>query len=141
MLCGETFRGACGRTAPSGGRGAPAVVTNERGGACPGAVDQQQAEQQGPGADGGQQKGHEAVGLQEEVAGVNLPGEQEQHEQVERQRPTAETRPLEVGPEGVATATVVQAPAQVRGEGHVEGEQLGGEDMISGYSSEFSKLI
>lgn len=73
---------------------------------------------------GRHQKRQEAVGLQEEVAGVSLPGEQEQHEQVEHQRPTAETRTLEVGPEGVATVTVVEAPAQVRGEGHVEGKHL-----------------
>lgn len=49
------------------------VVTTERGGALPGAVDQQQAEAEGPRADRGQEERHEAISLQKDVAGVRLP--------------------------------------------------------------------
>lgn len=109
----------------SRGRHALTAVVNERGGACPGAVHQQQPERQRPRADRRQEEGRGAVGLQEEVAGVDLPGEQQQHDDVNRQSPPAAARPPEVGPEGVAAATVVEAPAEVRGEGHVEEQQLG----------------
>lgn len=85
---------------------------------------QQQTEPQGPGADGGQDEGHGAVRLQEEVAGVELPQEQQQHERVQPQSPAA-ARDQEVRTEGVTAATVVEAPAQVTGERHVEEEQLG----------------
>lgn len=84
---------------------------------------QQQTEPQGPGADGGQDEGHGAVRLQEEVAGVELPQEQQQHERVQPQSPAA-ARDQEVRTEGVTAATVVEAPAQVTGERHVEEEQL-----------------
>lgn len=40
------------------------------------------------------------------------------------QSPPAAARPQEVGSEGVATATVVEAPAEIRSEGHVEEEEL-----------------
>lgn len=108
-------------------RDALAVVAEQRGGARPGTVHQQQAEAQSPRAYRGQEEGHGAVGLQEEVAGVRLPGEQQQHEEVDRQGPPAAARPQEVRAEGVAAATVVQAPAQVGGEGHVEEQELRGE--------------
>lgn len=108
-------------------RDALAVVAEQRGGARPGAVHQQQAEAQSPRAHRGQEEGHGAVGLQEEVAGVRLPGEQQQHEEVDRQGPPAAARPQEVRAEGVAAAAVVQAPAQVGGEGHVEEQELRGE--------------
>lgn len=55
---------------------------------------------------------------------MDLPCEQEQHEDVKRQSSPAATRPQEVGSEGVAAATVVEAPAEVRGEGHVEEHHL-----------------
>ncbi len=55
---------------------------------------------------------------------MGLPGEQQQHEEVDRQSPPAAARPQEVGSEGVAAATVVEAPAEIRGEGHVEEKQL-----------------
>lgn len=55
---------------------------------------------------------------------MGLPGEQQQHEEVNRQSPPAAARPQEVGSEGVAAATVVEAPAEVRCEGHVEEQQL-----------------
>lgn len=55
---------------------------------------------------------------------MDLPSEQQQHEDVNRQSPPAAARPQEVGSEGVAAATVVEAPAEVRGEGHVEKQQL-----------------
>lgn len=55
---------------------------------------------------------------------MGLPGEEEQHEQVNSQSPPAAARPQEVGSEGVATATVVEAPAEIRSEGHVEEEEL-----------------
>jgi len=60
---------------------------------------------------------------------VHLPGEQQQHEEVHRQGPPAAARPQEVGSEGVAAATVVEAPAEVTGEGHVEEEELAGGEM------------
>lgn len=110
----------------SGGSHALPTCTQEGGGACPGAVDQQQPQSQSPGTDGGHQEGHEAVGLQEEVAGLRLPEEQQQHDQVNPQRPPAAARLPEVGPEGVAAATVVDAPAEVSGEGHVEEQHLEG---------------
>ena len=55
---------------------------------------------------------------------MRLPGEQQQHEEVKRQSPPAAARPQEVRSEGVATATVVEAPAEIAGEGHVEEKQL-----------------
>ena len=55
---------------------------------------------------------------------MDLPGEQQQHEEVNCQSPPAAARPQEVGSEGAAMATVVEAPAEVRGEGHVEEKQL-----------------
>lgn len=55
---------------------------------------------------------------------MGLPSEQQQHEEVDRQSPPAAARPQEVGSEGVAAATVVEAPAQIRGEGHVEEQEL-----------------
>lgn len=57
---------------------------------------------------------------------MGLPGEQQQHEEVNNQSPAAAARPQEMGSEGVAAATVVKAPAQIRGEGHVEEQQLAG---------------
>lgn len=108
----------------SRGRVALAVVAKQRGGACPGTVDQNQAERQSPRADGRQEEGRGAVGLQEEVAGVGLPAEQQQHEEVHRQSPTAAARPHQVGSQGVAVGTVVKAPAEVKGEGNVEEQQL-----------------
>lgn len=62
---------------------------------------------------------------------MGLPGEEQQHEKVNRQSPPAAARPQEVGSEGVAAATVVEAPAQIRGEGHVEEQQLNDSDNIS----------
>lgn len=105
-------------------RDALAVVAEQSGRARPGAVHQQQAEAQRPRAHGRQEEGHGAVRLQEEVAGVRLPGEQQQHEDVDRQGPPAAARPQEVRAEGVAAPAVVEAPAQVGGEGHVEEQQL-----------------
>ncbi|KAG7237989.1 hypothetical protein INR49_031343, partial [Caranx melampygus] len=71
-----------------------------------------------------QEKGHGAVGLQEKVAGVGLPGEQQQHEEVNRQSPPAAARPQEVGSEGVAAATVVEAPAEEpKGQQHTDVQQ------------------
>lgn len=105
-------------------RDALAVVAEQRGRARPGAVHQQQAQAQRPRAHGRQEEGHGAVRLQEEVARVRLPGEQQQHEDVDRQGPPAATRPQEVGAEGVAVAALVEAPAQVGGERHVEEEEL-----------------
>lgn len=55
---------------------------------------------------------------------MGLPGEQQQHEEMNCQSPPAAARPQEVGSEGVAAATVVKAPAEVRGQGHVEEQQL-----------------
>lgn len=55
---------------------------------------------------------------------MRLPSEQQQHDEVNRQSPPAAARPQEVGSEGVAPATVVEAPAKVRGEGHVEEQEL-----------------
>lgn len=97
----------------SRGRVSLAVVTKRRGGARPGAVDQNRGEPKRPQADGRQEEGRDAVGLQEEVAGVGLPGEQQQHAEMHRQSPAAASRPRKVGTEGVAVATVVQAPAEV----------------------------
>lgn len=57
---------------------------------------------------------------------MRLPGEQQQHEEVHRQSPPAAARPREVGSEGVAAATVVEAPAQIACEGHVEEQELAG---------------
>lgn len=57
---------------------------------------------------------------------MRLPGEQQQHEDVHRQGPPAAARPQEVGAEGVAAAALVEAPAQVAGEGHVEEQELWG---------------
>lgn len=108
----------------SRGRVALAAAAKQRGGAHPGPVDQDHGERQGPHADGGQEEGRDAVGLQEEVAGVGLPGEQQQHEDVHRHGPAAAARPRQVGPQGVAVAAVVKAPTEVRGEGNVEEQQL-----------------
>lgn len=58
------------------------------------------------------------------MAGLCLPEQQQQHEQMDRQRPPAAARFPEVGSEGVATAPVVHAPAEVSGEGHVEEQHL-----------------
>lgn len=58
------------------------------------------------------------------MAGLRLPDEQEQHDQMNRQGRPAAARLPEVGSEGVAVATVVHAPAEVSGEGHVEEEHL-----------------
>lgn len=113
-----------GRDLLSRRRGALAVVAEQRRRARPGAVHQQQAEAQRPRAHGRQEEGRGAVRLQEEVARVRLPGEQQQHEDVDRQGPPAAARPQEVGAEGVAAAALVEAPAQVGGEGHVEEEEL-----------------
>lgn len=113
-------------------RDALAVVAEQSGRARPGAVHQQQAEAQRPRAHGRQEEGGGAVGLQQEVAGVRLPGEQQQHEDVERQGPPAAARPQEVRAEGVAAAAMVEAPAQVAGEGHVEEEELWG-SSVSGF--------
>lgn len=55
---------------------------------------------------------------------MRLPSEQQQHEEVNRQRPPAAARPHEMGSEGVAAATVVEAPAQIAREGHVEEQEL-----------------
>lgn len=55
---------------------------------------------------------------------MGLPGEQHQHEEVDHKSPPAAARPQEVGSEGVAAATVVEAPAEITGEGHVEEQQL-----------------
>lgn len=58
------------------------------------------------------------------MAGLRLPDEQQQHDQMNRQgRPEAACFP-EVGSESVAAATVVDAPAEVSGEGHVEEQHL-----------------
>lgn len=95
-------------------------------GAGPSAVDQHQAQSQRPRAHGRQQEGQKAVRLQQEVARVRLPGQQQQHEQVHRQAPPAAARAQQQQrAEGVAAATQVEAPAQVQGERHVEEEQLG----------------
>lgn len=58
------------------------------------------------------------------MAGLRLPDEQQQHHQVNHQGRPAAARFTEVGPEGVAAATVVDAPAEVSGEGHVEEQHL-----------------
>lgn len=63
---------------------------------------------------------------------MRLPSEQQQHEEVNRQSPPAAARPHEVGSEGVAAATVVEAPAQIAREGHVEEEELAREDKRHG---------
>lgn len=55
---------------------------------------------------------------------MGLPGEEQQHEEVNSQSPPAAARPQEVGSESVATATVVEAPAEIRSEGHVEEDEL-----------------
>lgn len=57
---------------------------------------------------------------------MDLPGEQQQHDEVNGKSPQAAARPQEVGSEGVAAATVVEAPAEITGEGHVEEQQLAG---------------
>lgn len=62
---------------------------------------------------------------------MGLPGEEQQHEQVNSQSPPAAARPQEVGAEGVATATVVEAPAEIRSEGHVEEEELNDSNHVS----------
>lgn len=59
------------------------------------------------------------------MAGLRLPDEQQQHHQVNRQGRPAAARLPEVGAEGVAAAAVVDAPAEVSGEGHVEEQHLG----------------
>lgn len=124
-LAGRRGRGRGGaRDLLSRRRDALAVVAEQSGRARPGAVHQQQAEAQRPRAHGRQEEGHGAVRLQEEVAGVRLPGEQQQHEDVDRQGSPAAARPQEVRAEGVAAPAVVEAPAQVGGEGHVEEQQL-----------------
>lgn len=110
----------------SGGSHVLPACTKEGGGACPGAVDQQQPQSQSPGTDRGHQERHEAVGLQEKVAGLCLPEEQQQHDQVNPQGRPAAARFPEVGPEGVAAATVVDAPAEVSGEWHIEEQHLKG---------------
>lgn len=61
---------------------------------------------------------------------MRLPGEQQQHEEVDRQGPPAAARPQEVGAEGVAAAALVEAPAQVGGEGHVEKQELVGDGGV-----------
>lgn len=66
---------------------------------------------------------------------MRLPSEQQQHEEVNRQSPPAAAWPQEVGSKGVATATVVEAPAQIRGEGHVEEQELAREDKQNKTSS------
>lgn len=58
------------------------------------------------------------------MAGLRLPEEQQQHDQVNRQGRPAAARFPEVGSEGVAAAAVVDAPAEVSGEGHVEEQHL-----------------
>lgn len=59
---------------------------------------------------------------------MRLPSEQQQHEEVNRQSPPAAARPHEVRSEGVAAATVVEAPAQIARERHVEEQELARED-------------
>lgn len=114
--------------------GSLAMFKRER--ACPGVADQKQTEPEGPRADRRQEKGHEAVGLQEEVTGVGLPGEEQQHEEVNRQGPPVTARPHKVGSEAVAVVTVEQAPAEVTGEGDVEEEQLAEGKRSSSVSSQ-----
>lgn len=58
------------------------------------------------------------------MAGLRLPDEQQQHHQMDHQGRPAAARLPEVGPEGVAAAAVVGAPAEVSGEGHVEEQHL-----------------
>lgn len=66
------------------------------------------------------------------MAGLRLPDEQQQHDQMNRQGRPAAAWPPEVGSKGVATATVVDAPAEVSGEGHVEEQHLKeGQDQAS----------
>lgn len=133
-MCPRTGREGNGGAAEqlvSRGDGSLVEVGGEQ--ACPGVADQKQTEPEGPRPDGGQEEGHEAVGLQEEVAGVGLPGEEQQHEQVHRQQPPLTARPHQVGPEAAVVAVAVQqAPAEVRGEGDVEEEQLAGRQGAEG---------
>lgn len=58
------------------------------------------------------------------MAGLCLPDEQQQHHQMNQQGRPAAARFPEVGSEGVAAAAVVDAPAEVSGEGHVEEQHL-----------------
>lgn len=58
------------------------------------------------------------------MAGLCLPDEQQQHHQMNHQGRPAAALFTEVGSEGVAAATVVDAPAEVSGEGHVEEQHL-----------------
>ena len=95
-------------------------------GALPGTVDQQEAQQQCPGAHGRQEESQHAVGLQQEVAGVGLPQQQRQHAQVHQHRPAPAPRTAEVRAEGDATRAQVEAPAKVEVERDVEEGQLWG---------------
>lgn len=61
---------------------------------------------------------------------MDLPNEQQQHEEVKHQSLPAAARPQEVGSECVAAVTVVEAPAEVKGEGHVEEQQLKNSNSI-----------
>ena len=107
--------------AGSGGQAAFAVAVK--------VGDQQEAQQQRPGAHGPQEESQHAVGFQQEVAGVGLPQQQTQHAQVHQHQPVPVPRMAEVRAEGVAMTAQVEAPAKVEVERDVEEDQLWGREV------------
>lgn len=81
------------------------------------------AQRHQPGSHGRQEEGQGAVGSLQEVAGVELPGQEQRHPQVSERSRQARGG-TDVGTEAVALAPQQQAPAQVGHQWQVEKHHL-----------------
>lgn len=110
------------------------IIRETRRRSAPDPVHQQQSHEQGPCTDWRQEKCQWPIGLQQEEARIGLPDQKHQHAHVHRQSPPAGTWPAEMRADVGAATPVMNTPAEITRERHVEEEDLWSTDRISFYT-------